>query len=309
MPSIAFLGLGIMGSRMAARLLGAGFSLRVWNRSKGPAETLRAQGAFAAGTPAEAAQGANVVITMLGDPSSVKDVALGAGGVVETLHPNQVYVDMTTVDPATARGIDCACRRRGVAFVEAPVTGSKLAAAKGELVLMVGGPEEVVRSLDPVFSPLAKHVVYMGDVGCGSTMKLVNNLAIAGSILALFEALTLGRRAGLADERMIEVLSHSALASPLLALKARAVAERDFEPHFAFKHMAKDIRLVVAEAKGHGVRLALAELLDSLFAAGLERGYEDEDFAALIKVVEQAAAAEGLAVGDAGATRNTRAEL
>jgi 3-hydroxyisobutyrate dehydrogenase-like beta-hydroxyacid dehydrogenase len=306
MSSIAFLGLGIMGSRMAARLLAAGFSLRVWNRTKGPAETLRAQGAVSAATPAEAAGGADVVITMLGDPASVKDVALGAGGVVEALHPGQVYVDMTTVDPATATGIDCACRRRGVSFVEAPVTGSKLAAAKGELVLMVGGPAAVIRALDPVFSPLAKRVVYMGDVGAGSTMKLVNNLAIAGSMLALFEALTLGRQAGLADDRMIDVLSHSALASPLLALKARAVSAHDFEPHFAFKHMAKDIRLAVAEAKGHGIRLALAELLDSLFATGLERGYDDEDFAALIKVVEDAAG--DAAVSDEGVTRNTRAQ-
>ena len=180
MSSIAFLGLGMMGSRMAARLLAAGFSLRVWNRTKGPVETLRSQGAFAASTPAEAAQGADVVITMLGDPASVKDVALGPGGVVETLHPGQVYVDMTTVDPATARGIDCACHQRGVAFVEAPVTGSKVAAAKGELVLMVGGSADAIRTLDPVFSPLAKRVVHMGAVGSGSSMKLVNNLAIAG---------------------------------------------------------------------------------------------------------------------------------
>jgi len=287
MRSIAFLGVGIMGSRMAARLLAAGFDVTVWNRTPGPADALRAQGAAVARSPADAARGADVVITMLGDPASVKDVALGPGGLVAALHPGQVYVDMTTVDPDTAKGVACACRDRGIGFLEAPVTGSKLAAAAGELVLMVGGPADLVEALAPVFRPLAKRVVHMGPVGSGAAMKLVNNLAIAGSMLALFEALTLGRAEGLADDRMMEVLTNSALSSPLLRLKGEAAVARNFEPHFAFKHMAKDIRLAAREAATHRTRLALAGLLDRLFAEGLESGYDDEDFAALIKVVER----------------------
>jgi len=127
----------------------------------------------------------------------------------------------------------------------------------------------------------------MGPVGSGAAMKLINNLAIAGSMLALFEALTLGRAEGLADDRMMEVLTNSALSSPLLRLKGEAAVARNFEPHFAFKHMAKDIRLAAREAATHRTRLALAGLLDRLFAEGLESGYDDEDFAALIKVVER----------------------
>ncbi len=284
--TIAFLGLGIMGSRMAARLVNAGFGVRGWNRTPGRFDALRALGVVMVDSPAEAAAGADAAITMLGDPASVRDVAQGAGGLIEALAPGSIYVDMTTVDPATSRGLDCACRARGVAFVDAPVTGSKSAAASGELVLMVGGDEDQVARLAPVFAPIAKRVVPMGPVGCGSTMKLVNNLAIAGSMVALFEAMTLGRRAGLNDQAMLDVLTSSALASPVLALKGDAVRRRDFEPHFAFKHMAKDIRLARAESIGLNAPHVVSDLLDVLFSAGLDHGLGEEDFAALVKVVE-----------------------
>lgn len=293
MRTIAFLGLGIMGSRMAARLVKAGFAVRAWNRTLARAEELKAKGAVVAGSPAEAATGADAAITMLGDPASVRDVALGTGGVIEALAPGSIYVDMTTVDPATSRGLDCACRARGVAFVDAPVTGSKSAAANGELVLMVGGDAGEVARLTPLFAPIAKRVVHLGPVGSGSMMKLVNNLAIAGSMAALFEALTVGRRAGLDDDKMLEVLTGSALASPLLALKGEAVRRRDFEPHFAFKHMAKDIRLARAESAGLGAPHVVSDLLDALFSSGLDQGYAEEDFAALVKVVERMAERTG----------------
>jgi len=297
MHRIAFLGLGIMGSRMASRLLAAGFHVTVWNRTLQRAGALHSQGADVAASPSEAVANADVAMTMLGDPASVKEVALGRGGVVESLAVGRTYVDMTTVDPDTTRAIDCACKARGISFLEAPVTGSKLAAANGELVLMVGGPAETLESLRPLLKPLAKHIVRMGPVGSGATMKLVNNLAIAGSMVALFEAMTLGRRAGLSDHDIQDVLTHSALASPLLALKSHAAIARDFEPHFAFKHMAKDIRLAVKEAATLDIELPFASQLNALFARGLEAGYDDEDFAALIKVVEQVAG------GDVSASR------
>ncbi len=287
MRRVAFLGLGIMGSRMAARLLDAGFAVTVWNRTAARTQALRTKGATVAESPADAVVQADVAITMLGDPASVKEVALSRDGVVETLAPGGMYVDMTTVDPDTAQAVDCACRDRAIVFLEAPVTGSKSAAANGELVVMVGGPAEGLERAREVFKPLAKHIVHVGPVGAGAMMKLVNNLAIAGSMLALFEGFTLGRKAGLSDETMHEVLTHSALASPLLALKGRAVIARDFDAHFAFKHMAKDIRLAVKEADTRHLSLPLVGLVNALFAAGLERGYDDEDFAALIKVVEQ----------------------
>jgi len=292
--TIAFLGLGIMGSRMAARLVTAGFVVRAWNRTHARTDEVKRKGAVPVGSPTEAAAGADAAITMLGDPASVRDVALGTGGVIEALAPGSIYVDMTTVDPATSRGLDCACRARGVAFVDAPVTGSKLAAEKGDLVLMVGGDMDVVARLGPVFAPMAKRVVHLGPVGSGAMMKLVNNLAIAGSMAALFEALTLGRRAGLDHEKMLEVLTNSALASPLLALKGEAVRRRDFEPHFSFKHMAKDIRLARAESTELGAPRAVSDVLDALCSAGIDQGLGEEDFAALVKVMEALAARPGL---------------
>jgi 3-hydroxyisobutyrate dehydrogenase-like beta-hydroxyacid dehydrogenase len=177
--------------------------------------------------------------------------------------------------------------------VDAPVTGSKTAAANGELVLMVGGDAGVVARLAPLFAPMAKRVVHLGPAGSGSTMKLINNLTIAGSMAALFEGLTLGRRAGLDDDKMLEVLTSGALASPLLALKGDAVRRRDFEPHFSFKHMAKDLRLARAESAALGAPHPVSDLLDTLFASGLEQGLGEEDFAALVKVLERAAERPG----------------
>jgi 3-hydroxyisobutyrate dehydrogenase-like beta-hydroxyacid dehydrogenase len=159
---------------------------------------------------------------------------------------------------------------------------------------MVGGDAHTVARLGPVFAPMAKRVVHLGPVGSGAMMKLVNNLAIAGSMAALFEALTLGRRAGLDHEKMLEVLTSSALASPLLALKGEAVRRRDFEPHFSFKHMAKDIRLARAESTELGAPHAVSDVLDALFSAGLDQGLGEEDFAALVKVMEALAARPGL---------------
>lgn len=281
---VAFLGLGIMGSRMSGRLLRAGFDLTVWNRTAGKAEGLKALGAKEAASPREAVSGAEVAITMLADPASVEEVAWKRG-LLEGLRPGSIYIDMTTVSPETSRKLGTACVERGIGFLDAPVTGSKPAAASGEQLLMVGGEASTLDHARPVLTPMSKKIVHMGPVGAGSLMKLVNNLSMAGAMEAFFEGLTLGKRGGLRGESMMEVFTSGALASPLIQLKGEAVLKEDFEPLFALKHMAKDIRLAVEEAKGAGLDIPVTALLNRLFTQAEALGLGEKDYAALIQLL------------------------
>ncbi len=281
---IAFLGLGIMGSRMSERLIRAGYDVTVWNRTAGKAEGLKKLGAREAVSPKDAATGADVAITMLADPASVEAVAIGDGGLIDGLKSGAVYIDMTTVSPATSRKLGEAAGRKRVAFLDAPVTGSKPAAASGELVLMVGGEASILDQVRPILQAMSKKIVYMGPVGAGSLMKLVNNLSMAGAMAAFFEGFTLGRLGGLSGEAILEVLTSGALASPLLRLKGEAVLKGNFEPLFSLKHMAKDIHLAVDESAQEGLNAPISHLLDTLFQTAQRQGLGEADYAALIKV-------------------------
>lgn len=281
---IAFLGLGIMGSRMAERLIRAGFELTVWNRTAGKSIGLKKLGAKEAASPKEAAADVDVAITMLADPASVEQVAFGKNGLLEGLKKGTLYIDMTTVSPETSVKLGAACAERGVAFLDAPVTGSKPAAASGELLLMVGGEPSVLERARPVLQPMSKKIVHMGAIGQGSLMKLVNNLSMAGAMAAFFEGFTLGKRSGLSGEAILEVLTSGALASPLLRLKGEAVLKENFEPLFSLKHMAKDVHLAVEESERKKFKAPISRLLEGLFQEAQRRGFGEEDYAALIKV-------------------------
>lgn len=281
---IAFLGLGIMGSRMSERLLGAGFDLTVWNRTPGKAEALKKQGAREAASPKDAVKDADLAITMLADPASVLGVALWQDGVLDGLKPGTLYIDMTTVSPETSRKVGKAAAQKGIDFLDAPVTGSKPAAASGELVLMVGGEATALERARPALLPLSKKIVHMGPVGMGSLMKLINNLSMAGAMTTLFEGLALGKRGGLSGDRMMDVLTGGGLASPLLKMKGEAVLKENYEPLFSLKHMAKDVHLAVEEARSLGLESPLTKLLDQLFIKAKKQGWEDEDYSALAKL-------------------------
>ncbi len=286
MKPIAFIGLGIMGSRICRRLLDAGFRVTVFNRTRAHADGVLAHGATWADSAAAAARQAEVVITMLADPASVQAVALGPDGVLAGSARGALYIDMTTVDPATPQRLLQACAERGIDFLEAPVTGSKPAAAAGELVLMVGGDPTVLNRALPVLQPLSKKIVHMGAVGAGARMKLANNLIIAGAVQALSEGLVLGLRLGLPADRMAEVLTSGGLASPLLRIKTDAILRRAYEPQFSVKHMAKDLRLALDEASTAQVSLPATAVVHALYTAARAHGYADEDFAAVAKIIE-----------------------
>ena len=287
MSRVAFLGLGIMGSRMSRRLLVSGFELTVWNRTSQKTSALVRSGAKLAQTPKEASTGADFIITMLADPSSVLETVLGPNGVIEGISKGVTLIDCTTVDTQTPLIIEKILHSKGAHFLESPVTGSKPAAVSGELVFMVGGDPKVLESARPVLEPLSKKIVHMGPVGSGACMKLANNLVIAGSMQALFEGMTLGQKAGLKPEAMLEVLTSSALSSLLLKMKGTSIRDRKFDPNFSVKHMAKDIHLALAEAHRQGLSLSQLSTIHNLYESALAQGLGEEDFSALIKVTER----------------------
>jgi 3-hydroxyisobutyrate dehydrogenase len=269
--TIGFIGTGVMGSSMAGHLIEAGYSLRVYNRTREKAESLLEQGAVWCDTPAEAAQGADAIITMVGYPSDVEAVYLGEGGVVAAADEGAVLVDMTTSSPALAGRIAKAAAARGIASLDAPVSGGDVGARFGTLTIMVGGDEAALEAMRPVFEAMGETVLHHGGPGAGQHCKMANQIAIAASMLGLAECLEYAREAKLDPARVIETLSGGSAASWTLANYGPRVLAGDFAPGFYVKHFIKDLRIALAEAEAMRADLpgtALAKRLYEALAAG-----------------------------------------
>jgi 3-hydroxyisobutyrate dehydrogenase-like beta-hydroxyacid dehydrogenase len=289
---VAFLGLGIMGRPMAGHLASAGFDLTVWNRTASRAEEFAAEhGVRAAATPAEAAAGADAAITMVPDTPEVEAVLLGEDGVVEGLGAGALGIDMSTIAPSASRSIAERLAEREVAFIDAPVTGSRPKAEDGTLTIMVGGPEEDFARARPLFEAMGEKIVHVGPHGHGELAKVINNTLAAINAAALGEALTMARAAGLDTGALLEVVKAGSGASAMVELKAEPMLEHDFEPLFKLEHMLKDVRHCIAEARALGVELRLAEVAEKLYSEAGEQGLGAQDFAAVISVSEGAARA------------------
>ena len=283
---VAFLGLGIMGSRMAANLCRAGFEVHAWNRTRARADELAdAHGATVAETPAAAAAAARLVVTMVVDSPEVEAVLFGPDGAAEGFGQGGLVVDMSTIAPSAGRAIGDRLREQGVAFLDAPVTGSKPKAEDGTLTIMVGGePADYERAL-PLFEAMGKLVLHVGPQGHGSMVKLINNTTAAVNTAAVAEGIAVGRRAGLDLEKLVQVIAAGSGASAMLDLKAQPIIEHDYEPLFKLGHMLKDVRHCLAEAEALGVDMRVAAAAERLYAAADDAGHYDDDFAA---VAEQA---------------------
>jgi 3-hydroxyisobutyrate dehydrogenase len=278
---VAFCGLGIMGWPMAANLAKAGFELSVWTHSPGKAERFASEhGATAAATPAEAADGAGALITMVVDAPEVESVLLGDDGAARTLPPGALAIDMSTIAPSASRRI--AERLPGHELVDAPVTGSRPKAESGTLTIMAGASEEAFGRARPLFEAMGERIVHVGPQGHGAMAKVIANTVTAINAAAIAEALTMVRAAGLDPERWLEVARAGSSGSTMLELKAEPMLAGDFEPLFKLDHMLKDVRHCLAEAEALGVELRLARVAERLYAAGSEQGHGEDDFAAVI---------------------------
>jgi 3-hydroxyisobutyrate dehydrogenase-like beta-hydroxyacid dehydrogenase len=287
---IGFLGLGIMGSRMALNVLRAGFELSVWTHTPGKAEAWAAEhGASAFATPAEVAQVSDVVISMVVDGEQVTSVLTGSSGVIDSAHPGLLCVDMSTIAPPDTRAIGLALRERGVQMLDAPVTGSSPRAEDGTLTIMVGGDEQEFLRARPLLASMGSLILHVGELGQGETLKLINNAVGAANAATVAEALLLASATGIDLDAFVEVLSAGSGGSAQLALKAQPMREHDFTTLFKTEHMLKDVRLCLEEAQQAGVPFPSAAHARDLLSATMGRGHGADDYSAMIE------AAEGLA--------------
>jgi 3-hydroxyisobutyrate dehydrogenase len=284
---VGFIGLGIMGSLQAACLRRAGFELTVFNRTRARADAWAAEhGARVAASPREVAESASVVVTMVVDGTQVEAVLLGPEGAVGGAAPGTLFVDTSTIAPATARALDGELRARGHRFVDAPVTGSSPKAETGTLTIMCGGAEEDVARAMPLFEAMGEKVVHAGEAGQGQAVKVLSQGVTAVNCATLAQALVLGRQAGIDLGALLSVMEGGSSDSTMRALKGRPMLEHDFTPLFKLAHMLKDVELCLDEARAAGSAFPFAALAGELYGAGMGRGLGEQDFAAVLEVIE-----------------------
>jgi len=285
---VGFIGLGIMGSRMAANLARAGFGLVVWNRTASTAREWAARhGAEVAESPADVAARTDIVITMVVDGDQVESVLLGEQGVAQSAHEGLMCIDMSTIGPRAARRIAERLAEHGIDFMDAPVTGSSPKAEDGTLTIMAGGSPQAFERARPVFEAMGEQIVDVGEVGQGQLVKVINNAVAAANTVVVAEALVAGKLAGADLDALVTVMQSGSAGSAVLQLKAGPMRDHDWTTLFKLEHMLKDLRLCLDEAEAVGARMELVEEVAAIFAEAERRGLGERDFAALLEVVEE----------------------
>jgi 3-hydroxyisobutyrate dehydrogenase len=285
--SIAFLGLGIMGSSMARHLLSAGFPLTVYNRNAAKAAPLAAEGAKVAHSPREAAAGADIVICMVADDAASREIWLGENGALAGASNGSVLIESSTLSVAWIRELATGAVARGCQLIDAPVTGSKVQAASGELNFLAGGPAEAVEKVRPVLAAMGRSVTHMGATGCGALIKLINNFLGGVQAASLAEAVALIERSGLDRDRSLEVLLNGAPGSPMVKTLAARMTARDYTPNFLLSLMAKDLTYALQEGSNHSLRLQTAAAALEVFKQAIASGHAREDTAAVVELFRQ----------------------
>lgn len=283
---IGFIGLGIMGSRMAANLLDAGYELSVYNRTKSKAEPMMEKGARWADSPAQIAGGSDVVFTMVPTPEAVREVATNENGLLSHMGPEVIWANCGTINPSFARQMAAECSRRGLRFVDAPVAGSKIPAEKGELLFLVGGDNKDVERCRPLFDIMGKKTVYAGEAGMGSALKMLFNLLLGAGMAAFAEALNLGESIGFSKETLFEILIGSPVVPAFIQGKRGKIESGDFAPEFPLKWMHKDLQLASVTAYEQQAAIPVAAAIKEIFALAMRGGYGDNDFSAISRFLE-----------------------
>jgi 3-hydroxyisobutyrate dehydrogenase len=264
---IGWIGTGVMGSSMCGHVLDAGYAVTVHNRTRERAEPLLAKGAAWADTPAEVAAASDVVFSIVGFPADVRSVVLGEGGALDGARPGSVLVDMTTSEPSLAVEIHAAAKAKGVEAVDAPVSGGDVGARNATLSIMVGGEEEAVERVRPLFEVLGKTIVHEGGPGAGQHTKMVNQILIATGMIGVCEALLYGYRAGLDLEGVLEAVSGGAAGSWSLSNYGPRMLAGNFDPGFVVEHFVKDMGIALAEARRMRLSLPGLALAQQLYVA------------------------------------------
>jgi 3-hydroxyisobutyrate dehydrogenase len=280
--AVAVLGTGTMGAPIARTLLGAGFGVRVWNRTADKAASLVADGARPSSTPAEAAAGADVVITMLSDGAAVQRVMTGPTGALAVLGSGDIWIQMSTTGVEWSDRLADLAAQRGVVFVDAPVSGSSTAAEQGQLVVLASGGQSVRRVVEPIFDVLARHTRWMANAGDGSRLKLALNNWLAVLVEGMAETLTLSEALGVDPHVVLETIDDGPMASAYAMTKAAAMLDAQFVPGFPLRHATKDAELALTAAHRHGVELPLTNALLPRWHAAIACDHGDDDVASAV---------------------------
>lgn len=284
---IGFIGLGIMGQAMAANILKAGYALTIYNRSSQKAEALAGAGATVATSPEQLAETCDTIILMLTGPEAVDAILGGENGLLAADCQGKTIINMSTVPPAYSRELALQLESHGITVIDAPVSGSKIPAELGTLVILAGGPQAAISQHEAMLLSMGSRVIYCGEAGTGSGMKLAINLLLGTMMEGLTEATHLAETSGLATETFLEVVGAGALACPLFKIKEQMLITDSYPPQFPFRHMAKDMQYVVDQASQTGASLPIASKLAELFDPHAPTELLDQDFAAVKTLLKQ----------------------
>ncbi|MEK4228549.1 NAD(P)-dependent oxidoreductase [Solibacillus sp. FSL H8-0538] len=280
---IAFIGTGVMGASIVKHLLKAGHSVTVNTRTKSKAEPLLALGATWGATPAEASEQKDIIFTMVGYPKDVEEVYCGEQGIFSAAKEGAIVVDMTTSEPTLALKLHSIAQEKGLHSIDAPVSGGDIGAQNGTLSLMIGGNQEIVEYMRPIFETFGANIVYQGTAGAGQHTKMCNQIVIASGMVGVCEAMAYGLKAGLSLEEVLKSISSGAAGSWSLSNLAPRMLSGDLEPGFYIKHFIKDMKIALDEAERMNLQLPGLALAKQLYDTLLEQGYGEKGTQALIK--------------------------
>lgn len=286
MKKVGFIGLGIMGKPMAINLVNAGYELLVLESNKSAGD-LTQKGARAYSTCKELATNSEIVITMLPDSPEVNEVVFGTEGVLEGIQSGSIFVDMSTIAPSTAREVAVAMKEKGVAALDAPVSGGQVGAEAGNLSIMVGGTQQAFDQVKPLFEIMGKSAVLIGDAGAGQLTKACNQMIVGITIQAVAESFALAKKAGVNLEKMREALLGGFAQSRILDLHGQRIIDRNFEPGFKIKLHRKDMNIALMAGKEFKVPLYGSALVASQMDAVLAAGLDEKDHSALALLMEK----------------------
>lgn len=284
---VGFIGLGIMGRPMAKNLMEAGYGPVLYNRTREKAEELAGDGeASVAGSPKEAAEGSDIIVTMLPDSPQVEEVVAGENGVLEGLREGTLVVDMSTISPVVTEKLAGRIGERGASMLDAPVSGGDVGAIEGTLSIMVGGSEDDFERAKPLFDVMGKTVTHVGPTGAGQVTKAANQIVVALTIEAVSEALVLGSKGGVSPEKILDVLGGGLAGNKVMEVKREKFLSHQFDPGFRSELHHKDLGIALAAGREYGVALPVTAIVDQMLLAMRKKGWGGEDHSALLRIIE-----------------------
>jgi 3-hydroxyisobutyrate dehydrogenase len=285
--NVAFIGMGTMGAPMAINILKAGHRVTVHNRTREKENPVAAEGADRAETPAQAAEGADVVITCLSDTPDVESVILGEKGVVEGVQSGAIVVDMSTISPTATREMAEVLGEKGVFMIDAPVSGGSEGAQNGTLSIMIGGDEEAVAKVRPVFEAMGTTITHIGPVGAGQLTKAINQIVVAGTYWSVAEGLALGLKAGLDMDKVVQAVGGGAAGSWALTNRSANMIDNTYPLGFRVRLHRKDLTIALNVARELGVTLPVTALVEQAETGLVTRGFGDEDISVIARSVRE----------------------